>query len=108
MHSLYFCGNKTAGNAPLSNNAVVLKTAANNLQTAFVRSKQRPFLTKPQLESDRQVPLMKMRHDHIRDVEYGLTQHPLALYPHLEEGMPPEVGAAATNKLTCVACKDCW
>jgi len=53
--------------------------------------KQRPFLTKPQLESDRQVPLMKMRHDHIRDVEYGLTQHPLALYPHLEEGMPPEL-----------------
>ena len=34
---------------------------------------------------------MKIRQDYIEEVEYGLTQHPLALYPHLEDGMPPEV-----------------
>lgn len=29
--------------------------------------------------------------DHIDEVEFGLTQHPLALYPHFEENCPPDV-----------------
>ena len=36
-------------------------------------------------------PQQQQRRDHIEEIEYGLTQHPLALYPHLEESMPPEV-----------------
>ena len=36
--------------------------------------------------------------DHIDEVEYGLTQHPLALYPHFEENCPPDV----RNNLTLV------
>lgn len=60
-------------------------------KNGYKNNKQRPFLTREQLEMDRQTPLIKMRQDHIHEVEYGLTQHPLALYPHLEEGMPPEL-----------------
>ena len=36
-------------------------------------------------------PLQQGRRDLIDEIEYGLTQHPLALYPHLEESIPPEV-----------------
>ncbi|CAH1777660.1 unnamed protein product [Owenia fusiformis] len=39
----------------------------------------------------RVTPLQLQRRDHIDEIEYGLTQHPLALYPHLEECMPPDV-----------------
>lgn len=39
----------------------------------------------------RSLPLQQQRRDHINDIEYGLTQHPLALYPHLEESLPPDV-----------------
>lgn len=59
----------------------------NNLKV----TKQRPFLTKEQKIYDKKTPLMKIRQDYIEEVEYGLTQHPLALYPHLEDGMPPEL-----------------
>lgn len=38
-------------------------------------------------------PLQKQRRDHIDEIEYGLLQHPLALYPHLEDGVPPDVSA---------------
>nr|KAG5711657.1 hypothetical protein BaRGS_016839 [Batillaria attramentaria] len=34
---------------------------------------------------------MQQRRDHIDEIEYGLLQHPLALYPHLEESVPPEM-----------------
>lgn len=37
------------------------------------------------------MPLQKQRRDHIDEIEFGLLQHPLALYPHLEEGVPPDV-----------------
>ncbi|XP_074650921.1 protein FAM47E-like [Tubulanus polymorphus] len=36
-------------------------------------------------------PLQQQRRDHIDEIEFGLMQHPLALYPHLEECMPPDV-----------------
>merc|ERR1712050_338902 len=36
-------------------------------------------------------PLQQQRRDHISEIEYGLTQHPLALYPHLEECLPPDL-----------------
>jgi hypothetical protein len=39
----------------------------------------------------RATPLQQQRRDHIEEIEYGLTQHPLALYPHLEECLPPDV-----------------
>ena len=54
-------------------------------------SKQHPFLSKEQMTTDLKLPMMKMQQDHIEDVENQLKKHPLALYPHLEEGMPPEV-----------------
>ncbi|XP_067948879.1 protein FAM47E-like [Watersipora subatra] len=36
-------------------------------------------------------PLQKQRREHIDEMEFGLIQHPLALYPHLEEGVPPDL-----------------
>lgn len=39
----------------------------------------------------RATPLQQQRRDHIEEIEYGLLQHPLALYPHLEECLPPDV-----------------
>ena len=42
---------------------------------------------------DKLLPAQRRRRDYIDEIEYGLTQHPLALYPHLEEGMSPEVGS---------------
>ncbi|XP_065261194.1 protein FAM47E [Emys orbicularis] len=36
-------------------------------------------------------PLQKARWDHIAQTEHCLSQHPLALYPHLEESIPPEL-----------------
>ena len=36
-------------------------------------------------------PLQQQRREHIDEIEFGLTQHPLALYPHLEECLPPDV-----------------
>jgi len=54
-------------------------------------TKQHPFLSKEQMTTDLKLPMMKMQQDHIEDVENQLKKHPLALYPHLEEGMPPEL-----------------
>ena len=50
-----------------------------------------PDLTKSQILFDKQLPQQRKRRNYIDELEYGLTQHPLALYPHLEEGMSPEV-----------------
>ncbi|KAM7167751.1 protein FAM47E [Macrochelys suwanniensis] len=36
-------------------------------------------------------PLQSARRDHIAQTEHCLSQHPLALYPHLEESIPPEL-----------------
>ena len=47
--------------------------------------------TKEQICYARATPLQQQRRDHIDEIEYGLMQHPLALYPHLEESMPPDV-----------------
>lgn len=47
--------------------------------------------TKHQICFSRVTPLQQQRRDHIDEIEYGLLQHPLALYPHLEESVPPEM-----------------
>uniref|UniRef100_A0A8C7LT56 Zgc:158260 n=1 Tax=Oncorhynchus mykiss TaxID=8022 RepID=A0A8C7LT56_ONCMY len=36
-------------------------------------------------------PQQQVHREHVATVEHKLKQHPLALYPHLEHGMPPEV-----------------
>ena len=46
----------------------------------------------------RQTPLQQQMRDHIDEVEYGLTQHPLALYPHFEENCPPDVSTECLQK----------
>lgn len=47
--------------------------------------------TKHQICFSRIMPLQQQRREHIDDIEYGLLQHPLALYPHLEECVLPEM-----------------
>lgn len=37
------------------------------------------------------LPLQQSRREYIAEIEYGLTQHPLALYPHLEESVSPDL-----------------
>lgn len=46
---------------------------------------------KHQVCFSRLTPLQQQRREHIDQIEYGLTQHPLALYPHLEESVNPEL-----------------
>uniref|UniRef100_H2ZJI7 Protein FAM47E n=1 Tax=Ciona savignyi TaxID=51511 RepID=H2ZJI7_CIOSA len=67
-------------------------TLSSRLRRSNVKGgRPRPSLTKSQACLDKSLPLQQKRRDHINEVEYGLTQHPLALYPHLEEGMSPEL-----------------
>ncbi|XP_056001624.1 protein FAM47E-like [Ostrea edulis] len=47
--------------------------------------------SKHQICYSRSTPLQQNRRDHIDEIEYSLVLHPLALYPHLEESVPPEV-----------------
>jgi hypothetical protein len=39
----------------------------------------------------KKLPLAEARRDNIEEIINGLIQHPLALYPHLEEALPPDV-----------------
>ena len=43
-------------------------------------------------------PLQKQRIEQVEMIEQALKKHPLALYPHLEECVPPEV----VSSLTCI------
>ncbi|XP_071847032.1 protein FAM47E-like isoform X2 [Apostichopus japonicus] len=47
--------------------------------------------TKEEVAYSKVTPLQQQRRDHINELEAGLLQHPLALYPHLEESIPPDV-----------------
>ncbi|KAK7097646.1 protein FAM47E-like [Littorina saxatilis] len=47
--------------------------------------------SKHQICFSRITALQQQRREHIDEIEYGLLQHPLALYPHLEESVPPEM-----------------
>lgn len=56
-----------------------------------LKQQPRKRFTKEQVCYSKQTPLQQARGEYIEEIEYGLTQHPLALYPHLEEGLPPEL-----------------
>lgn len=72
----------------------VVSDSKDTLQNRLKRENcesNRPKLSKSQRCFDKVLPQQQSRRDHIEEVEFGLKQHPLALYPHLEEGMPPEL-----------------
>ncbi|OCU00071.1 protein FAM47E [Xenopus laevis] len=78
--------------SPLSNctgPAPILNNRLNDPGSTEKKPKQR--FTKEQTCFSKLLPLQQARREHIAEIEYGLTQHPLALYPHLEEGLPPEL-----------------
>ncbi len=63
------------------------------------RSVNRHRFTEEEVAYLRTLPLQQQRRDHINEMEYGLLQHPLALYPHLEESMPPDVSSSSRRLL---------
>ncbi|XP_067894620.1 LOW QUALITY PROTEIN: protein FAM47E [Heterodontus francisci] len=65
-----------------------LKNVAETFKPAQSVSKR---LTKSQICFSKSLPLQQTKREQMEEIEYGLSQHPLALYPHLEEGMPPEI-----------------
>ncbi|XP_075462827.1 protein FAM47E isoform X2 [Ascaphus truei] len=69
--------------------APVLQNAADETDPA--EKKPRKRFTREQACFSKLLPLQQARREYIAEIEYGLTQHPLILYPHLEEGIPPEL-----------------
>ncbi|XP_066430446.1 protein FAM47E [Eleutherodactylus coqui] len=61
-----------------------------NVDDPEATQKHKKF-TKEQAYLSKLLPQQQARREYIAGIEYGLAQHPLALYPHLEEGVPPEV-----------------
>ncbi|XP_025030817.1 protein FAM47E-like [Python bivittatus] len=59
----------------------------------LVRASQgsRKMLTEPQSYTSKLSLVSRTRRDHIAQAEYCLSQHPLALYPHLQESIPAEL-----------------
>ncbi|XP_056424763.1 protein FAM47E [Hyla sarda] len=53
--------------------------------------KDKKRFTKEQAYFSKLIPQQQARREYIAGIEYGLAQHPLALYPHLEEGVPPDL-----------------
>nr|XP_033816410.1 protein FAM47E [Geotrypetes seraphini] len=56
-----------------------------------VRKSTRKRFTEYQSCFSKLLPLQQARKDYIDAIEYSLSQHPLALYPHLEESVPSEL-----------------
>ena len=44
-------------------------------------------------------PLQKQRIEQVEMIEHALKKHPLALYPHLEECVPPKVHSNISSQL---------
>ncbi|KAM6440956.1 protein FAM47E-like [Liasis olivaceus] len=51
----------------------------------------RKMLTEPQSYISKLSLVSRTRRDHVAQAEYCLSQHPLALYPHLQESIPAEI-----------------
>nr|XP_048703387.1 protein FAM47B-like isoform X1 [Caretta caretta] len=81
--NIFICGTK--GPVP-----IVLRNPASDA-SRMAQQKGRRKCTKTQVSPSKLSPLQKSRRDHIAQTEYCLIQHPLALYPHLEESVPPEL-----------------
>ncbi|KAK3727515.1 hypothetical protein QZH41_009835, partial [Actinostola sp. cb2023] len=57
-----------------------------------INRNQRPKkFTKTEAIYSKALPLQQQRREHVEDIEFNLTQHPLALFPHLEESLAPDV-----------------
>ncbi|KAH3842863.1 protein FAM47E-like isoform X4 [Dreissena polymorpha] len=67
-----------------------IKNSSENLASVKQPAVRKRF-SKHQICYSRLTPLQQQRREHINQIEYGLTQHPLALYPHLEESVNPEL-----------------
>ncbi|KAL9973521.1 hypothetical protein ACROYT_G019990 [Oculina patagonica] len=54
-------------------------------------AKHKSRFTKDEACFSRSLPLQQQRRGRVEDIEFNLIQHPLALFPHLEESLPPDV-----------------
>ncbi|XP_053260374.1 protein FAM47E-like [Podarcis raffonei] len=68
---------------------IILPSKPEDLGKMQQRAKR--TLTKTQRKTSKISPNLQARRDYIAQLEYCLSQHPLALYPHLEESIPPEL-----------------
>ncbi|XP_061440814.1 protein FAM47E-like [Rhineura floridana] len=68
---------------------IILPSKPERLGRIQQRTKRMP--TKPQTNTSKLSPMLQARKECIAHIEYCLSQHLLALYPHLEESIPPEL-----------------
>ncbi|XP_032080202.1 protein FAM47E-like [Thamnophis elegans] len=67
----------------------LLSRKPKDLLRASQRSRKR--LSEPQSYTSKLSPMSQTQKDHVAQVEYCLSQHPLALYPNFEESIPAEL-----------------
>lgn len=68
---------------------LLLSEKPKNLLRASQRSRKR--LSEPQSYTSKLSLMSQTQKNHVAQVEYCLSQHPLALYPNFEESIPAEV-----------------
>ncbi|XP_060543006.1 protein FAM47E-like isoform X1 [Pantherophis guttatus] len=68
---------------------LLLSEKPKNLLRASQRSRKR--LSEPQSYTSKLSLMSQSQKDHVAQVEYCLSQHPLALYPNFEESIPAEL-----------------
>lgn len=69
----------------------LIKTAQDGSTGLKELSRKPPRFTKDQICYSRKFPLAEERWNRLELLEYSLLQHPLALFPHLEKCVEPEV-----------------
>lgn len=60
-------------------------------RVASTKSASSSRLTLNQRCYSKRIPMVQARREKIEQIISDLTQHPLALYSHLEESLPPDV-----------------
>ncbi|XP_075705940.1 protein FAM47E-like isoform X2 [Rhinoderma darwinii] len=75
-------------NSATTGHALFLQNVADGPEPT---QKDKKRFTKEQAYFSKLIPQQQAHREYIAGIEYGLAQHPLALYPHLEEGVPPEL-----------------
>ncbi|XP_046853267.1 protein FAM47A-like isoform X2 [Xenia sp. Carnegie-2017] len=74
------------GISPNVNNVTANETQEDN--SLFCQKKR---FTKNEVIYSKMLPMQQRKHENVEDIEFSLLQHHLALFPHLEESVPPEV-----------------
>ncbi|XP_019349076.2 protein FAM47E isoform X1 [Alligator mississippiensis] len=85
----------------------ILQNNSASNASCMAQPKGRKRCTKTQISPCKLSPLQKARRDYISQIEYCVSQHPLVLYPHLEESVPPELFKEVMDVLDPEMCLSC-